>query len=83
MAEGAIQISTASPEYIKKQHQYIKKTWFNFLNLLEIIKLDKKNTGHINMVLLTDNEPIIVKIENLEILNQSINEVIRLCDTVS
>jgi 3-dehydroquinate synthase len=65
------------------EHQDINKTWFNFDNLLEVIKLDKKNTGSINMVLLTDNEPIITKIDNLEILKQTINEVIGLCNTIS
>ena len=65
------------------EHQDINKTWFNFDNLLEVIKLDKKNTGSINMVLLTDNEPIITKIYNLEILKQAINEVIGLCNTIS
>jgi len=65
------------------EHQSIDENWFNFDNLLEIIKLDKKNTGSINMVLLTDSKPIITKIDNLEILKQATNEVIGLCNKVS
>lgn len=64
-------------------HQQIDVNWFNFDNLLEIIKLDKKNTGCINMVLLTNESPVMCKIDNLEILKKSVNEVIRLCTKVS
>jgi len=52
--------------YIK--HQKIKEDWFDFDNLISIIKHDKKNTGIINMVLLTDTEPKIIPIKSEEIL---------------
>lgn len=65
------------------KHQFVDVNWFNFDNLLEIIKLDKKNTGSINMVLLTNNKPILTKIEDLEILKQAVYEVIGLCNTIS
>ena len=59
--------------YIK--HQPIKEEWFNFNTLLSIIKHDKKNTGTINMVLLTDNEPKIKPIEKEEVLEQALTQV--------
>jgi 3-dehydroquinate synthase len=67
-------------------HQNLEKNWFDFDKLLQIVKLDKKNTGNINMVLLTENETVIRKIEDLNIIKQSIEEVyesIRLRSTIS
>lgn len=57
------------------KHQKISKEWFNFSNLIEIIKLDKKNTGQINMILLSKDEPILTKIEDVKILEEALNEV--------
>lgn len=71
-------------EYVK--HMQLDQAWFNFADLLEVIKLDKKNTGSINMVLLTDSKPILTKIENLVILEEGVKEVyetIRLRNTAS
>jgi 3-dehydroquinate synthase len=56
-------------------HQKLSEDWFSFDNLLEVIKLDKKNTGFINMVLLKNNEITIEKIEDLNILKNSVKEV--------
>lgn len=70
--------------YIK--HQQLNPTWFNFQNLMEVIKLDKKNTGSINMVLLTNSDPILTKIENLVILEEAVKETyetIRLRNQIS
>jgi 3-dehydroquinate synthase len=67
-------------------HQNLEEDWFDFDKLLEIVKLDKKNTGTINMVLLTEHEAIIKEIEDLNILKQSTQEVyesIRLHSTIS
>lgn len=71
-------------EYVK--HQSINSNWFEFDRLLEIVKLDKKNTGSINMVLLTDSKPILTRIEDLSILQESVKEVyetVRLRNKVS
>ena len=59
--------------YIK--HQKIEEDWFNFNNLISIIKHDKKNTGTINMVLLTDEKPKIVPIESEETLQLAIKNI--------
>lgn len=70
--------------YIK--HQQIQDDWFHFDKLLSIIKHDKKNTGSINMVLITDSLPEIHKIESEELLKESLNKVyasIRLRNKVS
>jgi 3-dehydroquinate synthase len=67
-------------------HQNLKEHWFDFDKLLEIVKLDKKNTGTINMVLLTESEAVIREIQDLNILKQSTQEVyesIRLRSTIS
>jgi len=70
--------------YIK--HQKIEEDWFNFDNLISIIKHDKKNTGTINMVLLTDKDPKIVPIESEEKLQLALKNIyasIRLCNKIS
>lgn len=71
-------------DYIK--HQNLEETWFNSDVLLDIVKLDKKNTGIIQMILLTDQEPIISSITDTNILKKSIKETyetIRLRHTIS
>lgn len=70
--------------YIK--HLSLNPDWFAFDKLLEVIKLDKKNTGSINMILLTDSKPILTRIEDLIILEEAVKEVyetIRLRNKVS
>ena len=70
--------------YIK--HQQIEDGWFDFDNLISIIKHDKKNTGTTNMVLLTDTEPKIVPIESEEVLDLILKNVyasIRLRNKIS
>lgn len=47
--------------------------WFDFENLLAIIKSDKKNTGVINMVLINDG-PIVHAITDLNLLKESLQE---------
>jgi 3-dehydroquinate synthase len=70
--------------YIK--HEQIEEAWFNFNNLISIIKHDKKNTGTINMVLLTDEEPKIVPIESEQVFEPILKNVyasIRLRNKIS
>ena len=55
--------------------QKIEEDCFNFNNLISIIKHDKKNTGTINMVLLTDEKPKIVPIESEETLQLAIKNI--------
>ena len=57
------------------EHITLDKKWFNIKNIIKIIKLDKKNTGKINLVI--PDKDIIFKVINLEE-----NEIIRLCNTV-
>jgi len=71
-------------QYIK--HQELQERWFDFNTLLDIVKLDKKNTGNIQMVLLTNQTPIITPILNNDILKKVIKETyetIRLRHTIS
>jgi 3-dehydroquinate synthase len=60
--------------YNHVKHQKLDPAWFNFQDLMEVVKLDKKNTGSINMVLLTNSGPILTKIENLVILEEAVKE---------
>jgi 3-dehydroquinate synthase len=67
-------------------HQNLQEDWFDFNKLLDIVKLDKKNTGNINMVLLTQSGVVVNQIEDLNIIKQSTKEVyesIRLRSTIS
>lgn len=47
----------------------LQKEWFDFQNLLPIIKSDKKNNGQINMVLMTNEGPQLTEINSIEILS--------------
>lgn len=67
-------------------HQQLKEDWFKFEDLLSIIKHDKKNTDTINMVLITDRQPLIVPIKSQTVLEQAVKNIyasIRLCNTIS
>lgn len=48
--------------------------WFNVPSLLEIVKSDKKSTGKLTMVLV-DQKPFLVDIENSSIVAEAIKEV--------
>mgnify|MGYP003658733101 CR=1 FL=1 len=64
----------------------VEEKWFDFNILLPIIKADKKNTDSINMVLINADEPVLHKINNLEILKESVNKIyesIRLYNSIS
>ena len=61
----------------------IEEKWFDFDKLMECVKLDKKNTGCVNMVLIKDNQPVIQKIEDYSIIKTALGKVyetIRLCN---
>lgn len=60
----------------------IESSWFDFDQLMECVKSDKKNTGCLNMVLLKNREPVIQKIEDYSIIKRALKktyEAIRLC----
>jgi len=57
------------------KHINLDKEWFNIKNIIETIKLDKKNTGQVNLVF--PDKDIKFNIISLEE-----NEIIRLCNTV-
>jgi 3-dehydroquinate synthase len=78
--EKELQLSNLICNYIKNI-DYIEEEWFDFDRLLSIIKHDKKNTGTINMVLITNKESIIKPIQDIEVLKNAVKniyEVIRL-----
>ena len=61
----------------------IEEKWFDFDNLMECVKSDKKNTGCVNMVLIKDSQPVIQKIEDYSIIKTALGKVyetIRLCN---
>jgi 3-dehydroquinate synthase len=60
-------------EIIRESKLKLKKEWFDFENLLNIAKSDKKNTGKITMVLV-NSKPFLKNIEELELLKESIKE---------
>jgi 3-dehydroquinate synthase len=67
-------------------HQPLQEEWFKFKDLLSVIKHDKKNTGTINMVLITNEQPLIVPIESQKVLEQAVKNVyasIRLRNKIS
>lgn len=51
----------------------LNSEWFDFENLLSIIKSDKKNTGVINMVLI-NGEPVVEPITDLNLLKTALQE---------
>jgi 3-dehydroquinate synthase len=61
----------------------LEKSWFDYDQLMECVKSDKKNTGCLNMVLIKDREPVIQKIEDYSIIKRALEETyeaIRLCN---
>lgn len=60
-------------EILKNTAIKLHSDWFDFENLLSIIKSDKKNTGVINMVLI-NSEPIVQAITDLNLLKESLQE---------
>lgn len=83
----ALRISKKLGYKIEKYHSYLfdgkdildtlklkfNPEWFDFDNLLTIIKSDKKNTGVINMVLINDG-PVVQAITDLNLLKESLQE---------
>lgn len=60
---------------ILKNTVNIEKDWFDYENLIECVKSDKKNTGCINMVLIKNEKPIVQKIEDYSIIDKALKEV--------
>lgn len=61
----------------------LEASWFDYDQLMECVKSDKKNTGCLNMVLIKDREPVIQKIEDYSIIKRALEETyeaIRLCN---
>lgn len=52
----------------------LEKSWFDFDQLMECVKSDKKNTGCLNMVLIKDRQPVIQKIEDYSIIKRALEE---------
>jgi len=61
-------------QMLKESNINFKKEWFNLENLLEIIKSDKKSTGKLTMVLI-NNKPILVDVDNVIILENILNKI--------
>ena len=60
---------------ILKNTVKIEKDWFDYENLIECVKSDKKNTGCINMVLIKNEKPVVQKIEDYSIIDKALKEV--------
>ncbi len=52
----------------------LEESWFDFDQLMECVKSDKKNTGCLNMVLIKDRQPVIQKIEDYSIIKRALEE---------
>lgn len=61
-------------DMIKKSNLLFDENWFELKFLLPFIMADKKNTEGINMVLINQS-PVIQKIDNLNLLKESVKEV--------
>lgn len=59
---------------INESKLHKQKDWFNVSSLFEIVKSDKKSTGKLTMVLV-DQKPFLVDIENSSIVAEAIKEV--------
>jgi len=55
--------------------KYFKDECFDYTNLIEIIKSDKKNTSTINLVILEDNSPTLHSVLNFVPLQESLKEI--------
>lgn len=53
----------------------LKKEWFNYSNILECMKSDKKNTNDLNMVLICNGKPVIQKIEDYTIIKEELDNI--------
>lgn len=61
-------------DLINKSKLKFNKNWFDFDNLIDITKSDKKNTGQLTMILIDNDKPIIKSIKDFELLQRSIRE---------
>lgn len=66
-------LSTGS-SLLKNSGIKLQEEWFNFDSLIEIVKSDKKSTGELTMVLVSDR-PHIINITNTQIVKEALNEV--------
>jgi 3-dehydroquinate synthase len=61
-------------DLIKRSGITLDMSWFDADRLLEIVKSDKKSTGQLTMVLVSD-KPTLVNINNINIVKESLIEV--------
>jgi len=59
---------------LKRSNLNFRKEWFDFEQLLPIIKSDKKSTGQLTMVLV-NTEPFLKDIENLDIIQPILTKI--------
>ncbi len=59
---------------IKQSGLKLKKSWFDFNELMEIVKSDKKSTGELTMALV-DSKPNLVNVKDLSIVKEALKEV--------
>ena len=55
----------------------LEREWFDYTQIMEAVKLDKKNTGEIVDVLI-DSEPVLTTLTNHTILQESLEETFKL-----
>lgn len=65
---------TTGINLIRQSDLKLEKSWFDFNELIEIVKSDKKSTGELTMILVGD-EPSLVNIKDFSIVKEAINEV--------
>lgn len=59
---------------LKESKIKLKEEWFDLNKLVDIIKTDKKSVGKLTMVLV-DNKPFLVDIENTQIIKKILKEI--------
>lgn len=60
---------------IKQSKINFDESWFDFNNLLKVIKSDKKNTGQLNMILINQDKPVIMSVSDIGLIERSVKEV--------
>ena len=61
-------------DILKESKITFKEEWFQFDNLIEIVKSDKKSTGKLTMVLINE-KPFLHEVKEYDILSKTIKEI--------
>jgi 3-dehydroquinate synthase len=72
--ENYDEIIKSGKSLLKKSLITLEPNWFNFSNLMFIVKSYKKSTGKLTMVLV-DKNPFLINIDDMDIVKKSLNEI--------